>query len=69
MDKVQIGNTIQQRRQLLQLKQEDLAEMSGVNSRTIYQVENGLANPSLETLEKLLNVLGLAIKVQIKEII
>ncbi len=69
MDKVQIGNTIQQRRQLLQLKQEDLAEMSGVNSRTIYQVENGLAKPSMETLAKLLNVLGLAIKVKIKEII
>ena len=58
---------IKQRREQLSLTQEDLSEMSGINLRTIYLVENSHGNPSLETLGKLLDVLGLEIKVQLKE--
>ena len=52
---------------MLDLRQEDLAEMSGVTSRTIYQLENGAGNPSLQTLEKLFRILGLEIIVQVKK--
>ena len=68
MDNKNLGNLIRVRRENLALKQEDLSEMSGVNLRTIYLIENAQGNPSLKTLVKLLEVLGLEIKVQIKEI-
>lgn len=63
----ELGNILQKRRQELQLKQEDLAEMAGITTRTIHKIEHGLANPSLETLLKLTAVLGFEISVGIKQ--
>jgi transcriptional regulator with XRE-family HTH domain len=65
----QIGQLIQQRRKILKLKQEDISEMTGINIRTIYQIENGNGNPSFNTMEKLADVLGLEVKIQMKETI
>jgi len=62
-----IGAIIQQRREFLSLKQEDVAEMGNVTPKTIYLVERGKGNPSIETLQKILNVLGLEILIQIKQ--
>jgi transcriptional regulator with XRE-family HTH domain len=67
MDAKEIGRLLEARRVMLDLRQEDLAEMSGVTSRTIYQLENGAGNPSLQTLEKLFRILGLEIIVQVKK--
>ncbi len=64
----QIGKIFRQRREFLQIRQEDLAEMSGVNTRTINQVENSTGNPSINTLEKLAQVLGLELLVQVKQV-
>lgn len=55
------------RREFLNLKQEDLAEMSGITTRTISIVEGGAGNPSVKTLEKLALVLGLEILVKVKK--
>jgi len=63
----EIGAIIQQRREFLSLKQEDVAEMGNVTPKTIYLVERGKGNPSIETLQKILNVLGLEILIQIKQ--
>lgn len=68
MNLPELGHIIQNRRTELNLKQEDLAEMSGLTSKTIYLIENGVGNPSYNTLEKILSVLGLEIHVQIKGI-
>ncbi len=65
----QIGQLIEQRRKILNLKQEDVSEMTGINTRTIYQIETGTGNPSFATLEKLADVLGLEVKLQMKETI
>ena len=62
----EIGNIIRQRREYLLLKQEDLSELSGLSIRTIYQIENG-SNPSAKTLEKILEVLGLELTIQVKK--
>ncbi|MBI3883777.1 MAG: helix-turn-helix transcriptional regulator [Sphingobacteriales bacterium] len=67
MDKNTIAHIIQERRDYLLLKQEDLAEMTGVTSKTIYLIESGKGNPSLDTLQKILEVLGLSLSVQIKK--
>jgi transcriptional regulator with XRE-family HTH domain len=68
MDKVNIGHIILKRRNSLSLKQEDLAEMTGVTSKTIYLIESGNGNPSIDTLTKLLDTLGLEITIDIKKI-
>ena len=59
---------IKVRREELQVTQEVLAELSGVGLRTLKGIESGKANPTLETLIKILDVLGLEIKLGIKEI-
>ena len=61
-----IGNTIKQRRAVLNITQEDLSDMSGVGLRTIIKIETGKGNPSLEVLGKIAEVLGMEITLQIK---
>jgi DNA-binding XRE family transcriptional regulator len=68
MTRQEIGHIIFKRRQDLLLRQEDLTELTGITSKTIYLIENGTGNPSLETLEKITSVLGLEIKVQIRDV-
>lgn len=62
----EIGTAITHRRGVLQLTQEKLSEVSGVALRTIREVEQGTGNPSLGTLIRLFEVLGLDIIVQMK---
>ena len=61
-----ISNSIRFRREFLNLRQEDLAEMSGVTIKTIHLIERGTGNPSVETLEKLCKVLGMELLFQVK---
>lgn len=63
----QIGEIIFRRREYLSLKQEDVAEMAQVTTKTIYMIESGKGNPSLQTLEKIMSVLGLELIVRIKQ--
>lgn len=65
---VDIGKIVQERRNELRLKQHDLAEMADVTIKSIYAIENNKGNPTMEVLRKVLNVLGLEIKVQIKSV-
>lgn len=60
-----IGKAIQSRRKLLKLVQGDLAEIAGISPRTLRDIERGTANPSLETLLKIVTVLGMEIKIEI----
>ena len=69
MDLKTIGKKIEERRKLLHLRQEDLAEMSKVTSKTIYNIEDGKGNPSFKTLSKIGEILGLEIKIEIKKVI
>jgi len=65
MDIKQFGEKLQERRALFRLRQEDLAELSGVGIRTIRQIEQGVGNPSFDTLRKLFIVVGMDITVEI----
>ena len=60
--------TIKQRRADLQITQEQLAELSGVGLRTLKQFESGKGNPTLMTMQKLADTLGLEICLQVKKI-
>ena len=68
MDRYEMAAIIQNRRKELAMNQEDLSEMTQVTSRTIYAIERGKGNPSIETLQKILTVLGLEISIGIKKI-
>lgn len=61
------GSALKYRREFLHLKQADLAEMSGVTIKTIHLIESGTGNPSLETLEKIIKVLGMELSLQVKK--
>lgn len=61
-----IGQAIKTRRKELGLTQNTLALLSQVGINTIVSIERGSKSPSLETLEKVLDVLGLDIKLQLK---
>jgi len=62
-----LGSQIRNRRESLELKQEDLAEMAGVSIKSLHLVESGQGNPSLETLNKIMGVLGLEFFIDIKK--
>ena len=66
MDIKKIGLQIKERRNVLHLQQKDLSELSGVSLRTVLQVESGYGNPSIGTLSKLADVLGLEIQLSIQ---
>jgi transcriptional regulator with XRE-family HTH domain len=60
--------TIKERREALQVTQEGLAELSGVGLRTLKQFESGKGNPTLLTLQKISDVLGMEVCLKIKNI-
>ncbi|MBR8534048.1 helix-turn-helix transcriptional regulator [Carboxylicivirga sediminis] len=60
--------TIKARREMLQVNQEMLAELSGVSLRTIKQFESGKGNPTLQTISKLADALGLELTLQVKQL-
>jgi transcriptional regulator with XRE-family HTH domain len=59
---------LKKRREILNVTQEELAEISGVGLRTLKQFESGKGNPTLQTLNKLAGVLGLKLKFEVNEI-
>ena len=61
-----IGKDIKTRRKMLKITQRTLAELAGVGINTLTKIERGEANPSFEVLEKILNTIGLEIKVVVK---
>ena len=60
--------TIKVRRQTMQVTQETLAELSGVGLRTLKQFESGKGNPTLLTVQKLADVLGMELCLKLKNI-
>ena len=64
--KQNLGKKIKNRRKILKIRQEDLAEISEVALRTIVSIERGEGNPSLETLLKLADVLGMELQLNVK---
>ena len=61
-----IGQIIKNRRKELGLTQNTLALLSQVGINTIVSIERDSKSPSLDTLEKVTEVLGLDISLQLK---
>lgn len=58
---------IRERRALLGLTQQDLADYTGLSLRIIKSIEVGKANPSMSTLTKIGEILGLELVLKVKE--
>ena len=66
MHLAELANTIKERRKALGITQNYLCELSGVGLRTLKAIETGKNNPTLETMNKLAEVLGMEIKLEVK---
>jgi y4mF family transcriptional regulator len=62
-----IGKKIKNRRKDLQITQPDLSELAGISVNSLYKIERGVGNPTLEVLRKILDVLGLEMILSIKD--
>lgn len=54
-----IGETILNRRNELGIRQQELADLAGVGINTLVAIERGKGNPSVKTLMRIADVLGL----------
>ncbi len=63
----EIGKIIRERRKSIKLEIEDLKDYSDITCATISNIENGKANPTIKTLQKIFDPLGLTININIKE--
>ena len=68
MHNTDLISTLKQRRETLQVTQEQLADISGVGLRTLKQLESGKGNPTLKTLLTLTDALGLTITLEVKNL-
>jgi y4mF family transcriptional regulator len=63
----QIGERIRRRRKELKITQPHLAELAKISPNTLYKLEKGHGNPSLEVLYKVTEVLGLELILDVKK--
>ena len=67
MTKEEIINAIKERREVLGINQEYLAELSEVGIATLKRFESGNGNLTLNNLQKISNILGMDINLEIKK--
>ena len=61
-----LGQTIIDRRKSLGITQTQLANLADVNINTIIKLERGNANPTLQILAKIADILGMELKLEVK---
>lgn len=64
---MELMDIMKQRREILSLTQQDLAEMAQVGLATIKDIERGKGNPALNTVKRILDVLGIEIEYRIRQ--
>ena len=57
---------LKERREILNITQKDLAELSNVSLRTLKALESGKSNPTFDTLNSIVEVLGMEIKIEVR---
>lgn len=68
MTQQEIGSTIKERRKKLGVNQQTLADLAGVAVNTLVAIERGEGNPQLSTLLTILDMLGLQVDINIKQL-
>lgn len=67
MTSKEIGKQIKERRKVLRITQPDLAEMAGISINTLYKIERGQANPTIQMVNKIAEIIGMEIKIEVKQ--
>lgn len=62
-----LKEVMKSRRKTLSISQLDLAEMAEVSLATVKDIERGKGNPSLVTVNKIIEVLGMEIIFQVRQ--
>jgi len=62
----QLGETIRKRRKELSITQPHLSELAKISTNTLYKLERGYGNPSLDVINKLIEVLGMELTLDVK---
>lgn len=62
-----LKEVMKSRRKTLSISQLDLAEMAEVSLATVKDIERGKGNPSLATVNKIIEVLGMEIIFQVRQ--
>ena len=65
---MEVSTILKERRATLNISQQELSEMAGVSLATIKDLERGIGNPSLKTLEHIATVLGLELSLTRKQV-
>ena len=63
-----LREVVNARRGVLGISQIDLAEMAGISLATVKDIERGAGNPSMKTVTRILEVLGMEIEFRIRRI-
>ena len=64
-----LAEVIKNRRKTLAISQRDLAEMAGIGLATVKDIERGKGNPSIGTVSKIMEVLGMEIVYKVRQTI
>ena len=67
MNTKEIGEVIRRRRDSLEVDQRTLSEISGIAVHTLSNIEAGVGNPTLATLNRVLDAVGMEIRVEVKQ--
>lgn len=62
-----LGEAIKIRRKELGITQPHLADLAQISINTLYKLENGMGNPSIDVLNKLADVLGMELTFLVKK--
>jgi transcriptional regulator with XRE-family HTH domain len=65
-DLKETGRLIRERRRVLGIDQKTTAELSGISIHTLSDIESGKGNPSVKVLCKILDALGLEMRIELK---
>ena len=63
-----IIQAIKQRRRVLRMTQDHLSELAGTGIATLKRFESGRGNLSLNNLIKIIDILGMELKLEIKKV-
>ena len=64
---MRLSEVIKNRRKTLAISQQDLAEMAGLGLATIKDIERGKGNPSIATVSKIMEILGMEIVFKVRQ--
>ncbi len=64
---MELKEIMKQHREFLSITQQDLAEMAQFGLATVKDIERGKGNPALNTIKKILEVLGIEIEYRVRK--